>query len=194
MNPKVLAAITAALLAAGAWFELRSSEARDITLVCDWSEVDGGIIESAHEEVVMVRGDVTPEKFESDKLKCKTAKVGEVYACSPGAPFTRLGEAALDDGCACSDGSAGCEALDDKDKWGKAPKSTPPINLNPGRWRGTCIPKPCIERAELISGVGAVNALNYTVPKACGGPGKKPPSGAVVKASLAKAEAVEVRP
>jgi hypothetical protein len=192
MNPKVAASITAALLAAvggAAWWGLRPTECRDISLVCDWSEKGEDIIESPHEEVVTVRGDRAPEKADPGGLRCKVAKVGEVYACSSGDPITRQDESKLNDGCACSDGSAGCEVLDDKGKWKKADKG--PLNLSQGQWRGTCVPKQCVEHAEMISGVGAVNPLSYSSPVACNGPGKTAPSGGRVPDALVQAAKAE---
>ena len=82
-------------------------------------------------------------------------------------------------------------ASDPKDpKWIRAPRQ--PNNLGPGQWRGTCVPKPCVEHAEMISGIGAVNPLSYSSPTTCGGPGKRPPSGTVMTADqVAKSDAAK---
>jgi len=197
MNPKVIAAIVAPLLAAGGatWFGLRSGECVDVAIVCEWSEKDGEIILSPHEESITVRGEIVPEKVDPGNLKCTTTKVGEKYSCSiVGAAFTRLSDDKLADGCACSDGSGGCEmpdpASDPKDpKWIRAPKS--PLTLSAGTWRGTCVAKQCVEHAELITGIGAVNPLSYSSPVACGGPGKRAPSGGKVPDALVQAAKVD---
>lgn len=188
---KVAAAITAALLGVGAWAGLTRGTCADATLVCDWSEVDGGIVASAHEEVVTVRGEMTPEKVDPGGLRCKVAKISEPYSCAlVGSAFTRQSDDKLADGCACSDGSGGCEMVDPasgpKDpKWIRAPKG--PGNINAGSWRGTCVAKQCVERKELIDGIGAVNPLSYSSPVSCGGPGKRSPSGGKVPDTLIQA-------
>ena len=199
MNPKAIAAITAALLAVGAWVGLKSGDCIDATLVCDWSlggDAGTDIIASPHEEAVTVRGEVVPEKVDPGGLRCKVAKVGTPYACAiVGASLTRLSDDKLADGCSCSDGSGGCEmvdpASDPKDpKWIRATRQ--PNNLGLGQWRGTCVPKPCVEHAEMISGIGAVNPLSYSSPVSCAGPGKKPPSGTVMTADqVAKSDAAK---
>ena len=199
MNPKILAALTLPLLAAGIWEGFKGGECADVKLICKWSEADGGLIQSPHEEVVMARGGVVPEKIDPSGLYCEIAKggVGGKYACSPvGDPVVRYDDAHSPvDGCACSDGSEGCETIDPasdpKDpKWVKAPRAA--TTFDPGKWRGTCPPKACTERAEMVSGIGAVNVPGYSIPAACGGPGKKPPSGTVMTADqVAKSDAAK---
>lgn len=89
-----------------------------------------------HYERVKVRGD-------------KAAPVDDVIAVLRACPDESDGckPAGIERGCAdwdhaCSDGSPGCQWLDDDGKWVAAPQG---VTLAPGRWRGPCIRKPSVE-------------------------------------------------
>jgi len=140
---------------------------------------DGGRILAPSEEVVTIRGSGAPAGV-PEAPGCRVVRLSDAYSCGvqpqlvrryPGAsqPTTR-------EGCACSNGNPTCEVSDDNGAtWRSAPKG--PNVYQPSRWRGNCVAAQCSVSAELISGVGADNSLDYAAPVQCGGPGKKPPVG-----------------
>lgn len=183
MNPKLIAAIASALVAASAWATLRAGECVEVRMLCASSIIDGNTVSSPHEEVVTICGD-RPEDVLEPVPGCKVYELGTPYA----APLwkdrvtTYATEAEAPrtlDTCVCSTG-IGCEwTPDEGTTWLPLRRKE---SAREGTWRGAgCVPIQCGIHDSMVTGVGATNTRDYNIPAVCGGPGKKSPVAAAAK-------------
>lgn len=185
------AAVTAALLAVGAWQGLTASTCREVRVVCATSVVDAKTVTVPHEEVVTICGDKAPAVTEEVKAAaglCKVTEVGKPYS----APLWKDAVTTYEDDatapktldlCACSTG-ADCEWSPDGGKtWLKLARG---LAVGAGAWKGSgCVAIQCGISEDMVTGVGAQQRRDYNVALACGGPGK---------VAVSAAAAVEVSP